>query len=227
MEALLLVSEEAAKLGVRVAYATAWGEPVSSLDPGALDGEVEELARVYEGWTLEKLTGHPLVRAYRSFYWRLGVDPTKTRPSAEALVRRLLRGRFPRVNPVVDAGNIASARYLVPVGIYDLDRFQPPAVIRVSEGGEVFHPIGGAPTRLPRGLPIMVDSRGVVMHVYPHRDSVETMVREDTRRVLIVAAGVPGVEAQRLLDTVGEVLRLLGKLGWTASTPRLAPESRP
>ncbi len=215
LEKVLRVRDDAAKMGIMVAYSASCGRPVSKLDPGALDSEVEELLQyLRQRYSLESLRDDPIVRAYRDFYWRIGIDPTKTRPSSEALVRRALRGRWPRINPVVDAGNIASAKYMVPVGIYDMDSFHPPAEIRLSRGEEVFLPIGGREEKIKSGVPIMVDSRGVVMHLYPHRDSRYTMIRDTTRRVLIVAAGVPRVPMEQLEATVKEVQRLLVLLGW-------------
>ena len=44
-------------------------------------------------WEIEKLRDDPDFRAYRDFFWRLGIDPTKNRPAAEALIRRVLNGR--------------------------------------------------------------------------------------------------------------------------------------
>ena len=212
---LVRVEEDAAGLGARLAWGLAWGPGAAETSGEALEAETERLLKeLGERYTLEGLRGDPVVRAYRDFYWRIGIDPTKTRPASEALVRRGLRGRWPRINPVVDAGNIASARYMVPIGLYDAERFQPPAVLRLSRGGERFHPIGGGEEELPPGVPILVDSRGVVMHLFPHRDSVETMVRPETRCILVLAAGVPGVEPERLRAAVREVERLLGLLGW-------------
>ena len=55
-------------------------------------------------YTIETLKDHPIVRAYRDFYWKLDIDPTKTRPSGEALLRRVLHGdELPRISTVVDA----------------------------------------------------------------------------------------------------------------------------
>ena len=217
LKGLVVVDADAGRLGVRVAYSLSWGERgAGELDASVLRVEEERLLReLGERYTLEGLRGDPVVRAYRDFYWRIGIDPTKTRPSSEALVRRALRGRWPRINPVVDAGNIASARYMVPIGLYDVERFKPPARITLARGGEVFHPIGGGEETLGPGVPVMVDARGVVMHLYPHRDSVETMIRPETRCILILAAGVPGVDPETLKAAVAEVQRLLGLLGWS------------
>lgn len=216
IERLVVVDGGVAQLGVRVAWTVAWGPSVGQLDGSRLDHLVAEaIAEASSRYTLESLRGDPVVRAYRDFYWRIGVDPTKVRPSGEALVRRALRGRFPRINPVVDSGNVASARTLVPIGIYDLDRAVPPLMLVLSRGGEEFRPIGGGLERLRAGLPILVDSRGVVLHLYPHRDSVETMVRPSTRRALILAAGVDGVGDERLYRALELVASGLELVGWS------------
>lgn len=172
---------------------------------------------------LEELRENPVVRAYRGFYWRIGIDPTKIRPASEALVRKALQGSFPRVNFIVDAGSIASAYTMIPIGIYDLDSMRPPLrLIIVSKRGKVlslkfFKPIGGGEVGLEKGLPILVDSRGIVVHVYPHRDSVETMVRDSTMRILIVAGGVPRVNStlvKKAVELVAKNIRILEKVGW-------------
>ena len=53
------------------------------------------------------------------------------------------------------------------------------------------------------------------MHVYPHRDSTDTMVREVTEEVLIVAAGVPDVPVSTVRKAAVRVAELLVKLGWS------------
>jgi len=209
------VEGSAASLGVRIAYSAYEGPAVSRVDPRILDPLVEGLmASLPKRYSIDSLRDDAVVRAYRSFYWRIGIDPTKTRPSGEALVRRVLRGRFPRINPVVDAGNIASASTLVPIGLYDLDKLEPPLRLTVSRGGEEFYPIGGGRRVLGAGIPILVDSRGLVVHLYPHRDSVYTAVSGGTTRILAVAAGVPGVGEGLLVRALGILSDVLARLGW-------------
>ncbi len=213
---LLEVDEKAGSMGVFVAYTIAWCSENFSSKNDPLKEDVEKLLELVKNrYRVETLKEDPVVRCYRKFYWRIGIDPTKTRPSSEALVRRCLRGSFPRINPVVDAGNIASAETMVPIGLYDLSRAKPPFKITLSRGGEVFKPIGGKPETLEEGLPILLDSMGTVMHLYPHRDSVETMIREDTRTILVIGAGVPGVPENLVKQAVTRVAKLLEKLGWS------------
>jgi DNA/RNA-binding domain of Phe-tRNA-synthetase-like protein len=213
---ILTVDEEAKKLGIFVAYTYAWTSERKRFNQYPFEEEVKKLIEYLKSrYTLETLKNDPIVRAYRDFFWRIGIDPTKIRPSSEALVRRALKDSFPRIDPVVDAGNIASAYTLVPIGMYDMDRAKPPLKIVISRGGEVFKPIGGKEIVLERGIPILMDSNGIVMHIYPHRDSVETMVRDTTTQILIVAAGVPNVDINLVKKAAQLTAELLESIGWS------------
>ena len=158
----------------------------------------EVLEKVKSRTKLEELKNDPIVRAYRDFYWKIGIDPTKQRPSGEALVRRALRGKVPTINNVVDAGNLASMETLVPIGLYDLDRVEGELELRYAREGEPFLPIGGDEEKLKTNQIVLVDGEKV-LHVFPHRDSRVTMITESTRNVLVVACGVPGVDREIVL----------------------------
>ncbi len=205
---LLYIDESVRDLGIYVVYSIVWFNAKPDND---LERDIKELENwLRENYSIDELKDNPIVRAYRDFYWRIGIDPTKTRPSGEALVRRVLRGkRFPRINPVVDAGNIASAYTFVPIGLYDLAKTKPPLTLRLSHGGELFKPIGGSDEVLEPNIPILVDQEGRVLHIYPHRDSRETCITPDTREVLIMGAGVPNVDRGYVVKAVEKVIELL------------------
>ena len=58
--------------------------------------------------------------AVRSMYKAVGIDPTRTRPSSEALLRRVKRGdSLPRINRIVDLVNWTSLETQLPFGAYD------------------------------------------------------------------------------------------------------------
>jgi DNA/RNA-binding domain of Phe-tRNA-synthetase-like protein len=81
---------------------------------------------------IETLKDNPTVRAFRDFYWKLGVDPTKTRPSGEALLRRVLHGdELPRISAVVDAYNLASTKTILPISGFDVDLLNQPFHVRL------------------------------------------------------------------------------------------------
>jgi DNA/RNA-binding domain of Phe-tRNA-synthetase-like protein len=77
-------------------------------------------------------------RLYKSFR----VDPTKHRPSSEALWRRLRdRNDFPVVNPLVDLTNLLSLKFQVCYGLYDLERVQGPVRIALGDAGDRYQGI--------------------------------------------------------------------------------------
>ncbi len=173
------------------------------------DEELEGRKREAEGqirkrFTLESLKDHPVFRAYRDFYWRLGIDPTKDRPAGEALVRRILAGKpLPTINTAVDCYNLASAETGVAMGAYDLSKLSGKLKLRRGNPSEEFLGIGfSSPARLKGGEPVLSDGEKIVA-VYPYRDSELTKVTMETREILILSCGVPGVPLE-LIQQAGE-----------------------
>ncbi|BCS91697.1 MAG: phenylalanine--tRNA ligase beta subunit [Metallosphaera javensis (ex Sakai et al. 2022)] len=181
---------------------------------GRFEGELSSVESRYRSDNPESLKEIPVIRAYRDFYWKLGIDPTKTRPSGEALRRRVVRtGKLPRINDIVDAGNVVSAETLISIGIYDMNKMKGEPMLVLSSGGEKFEGIGNKVEILPPAIPIMVDGEGKVMHIFPHRDSVLTSVDMSTRDVLIVGAGVAGIDPSLVEEAVRLTAKLLSKIG--------------
>ena len=212
--AMIEIGEDVRSLGIFLKWTSLEGVEVydSRFSEYVVRAVREAVEEIRSSLTLEGLKDNPVIRAYRDFYWRLGIDPTKTRPSSEALVRRALRsGSIPLINNVVDLGNVASIKTMVPIGIYDLDKATPPLTLRRARTGELFHPIGGSPEVLSDRDVVLADSGGVVMHVFPHRDSVHTMVTKETKRILIVACGVRGVSEERVQEAVELASKLIAE----------------
>ncbi len=199
--------------GITIAYATILnlGKVNETKLNELINSTIEEVKKSY---TLEHLKYEPIIRAYRDFYWHyLKIDPTKTRPASEALIRRILRGKpFPRINPIVDIGNIISIKTRICVGLYDIDKLtSKQLVLRKARKGEVFHPIGGKPKELDESKIVLAeDSR--ILHIFPHRDSILTAIDDKTKNVLLVTCGVPGISKRQVvnaLDLLKETLYTL------------------
>ena len=159
----------------------------------------EIIQEIKESYDLETIKDNPTFRAYRDFFWRIKVDPTKIRPAAEALVRRVLRGRsIPRINSLVDAYNLASMKSEIALAAFDADKLSGDLLMRFAVEGEEFLGIGMAePLRLTGNEVIITDDEKIVA-VYPYRDAEESKITEDTRNVLILACGVPGIDEEKL-----------------------------
>lgn len=175
------------------------GVKVKLQDLGLEDLKREVERQLRQKYTLERLKDERIFRAYRDFYWRLGIDPTKDRPAGEALVRRVLSGRsLPTINTAVDCYNLASAETGISMGAYDCSRLRGKLCLRLAKKGEEFLGIGfREPVRLKGNEPVLADKEKVFA-VYPYRDSELTKITLDTSDILLVACGVPGVEGGEL-----------------------------
>jgi DNA/RNA-binding domain of Phe-tRNA-synthetase-like protein len=138
----------------------------------------------------------------RALYRRFGVDPTRVRPSSEALLRRLKKGDpLPRVNSLVDIGNAMSVQLQVPVGLYDLDRASGDELsIRLGVEGEGYTGIGKEHVNVAGRL-CVADAEGPLGN--PSADSARTMITTDTvRAVWIYFLPVTDDEIDRTAELV-------------------------
>jgi DNA/RNA-binding domain of Phe-tRNA-synthetase-like protein len=124
------------------------------------------------------------VQAVRDMYRRIGLDPTKTRPSNEALLRRVRRGDpFPRVNGLVDAVNICSLECQLPYGVYDRGALAGSITLRLGHDGEAYDGIRKDTVHVA-GRVTVADARGPFGN--PTSDSARAMVTAGTREALVV-----------------------------------------
>lgn len=116
----------------------------------------------------------------RELYRRFGMDPTRIRPSSEALLRRLKKGEpLPRINSLVDIANALSVQLQVPVGLYDLDKVRgDELVIRLGYKGEGYTGIGKEHVNL-EGRICVADAEGPCGN--PSADSARTMITTETQ----------------------------------------------
>jgi DNA/RNA-binding domain of Phe-tRNA-synthetase-like protein len=139
----------------------------------------------------------PGVEDARALYKAVGLDPTKTRPSNEALLRRVLKGEaLYTVNTLVDALNLSSVREQMPFGLYDLERVEPPVELRRGRPGESYEGIRKAAVNVD-GRPVLSDARGAFGN--PTSDSSRTMITLDTRATLVIAYAPSTAAASRVL----------------------------
>jgi len=125
-----------------------------------------------------------VIAAVRTMYKRVGIDPTKTRPSSEALLRRVRKGdELPVINSLVDIINWCSLETQLPYGLYDLDRIQGPVVLRLGRAGEEYEGIRKAAVHVADRL-TLADDQGPFGN--PTSDSARTMVTTATVRALVV-----------------------------------------
>lgn len=136
------------------------------------------------------------LRPARELYHRIGVDPTKLRPSSEALLRRVLRGDgLPKINSLVDVNNLCSLEFLLPIGLHDVDKTRGGITLRRGGPGEGYNAIGKGWYSV-EGRLTAADDDGACGS--PTSDSQRTMITLDTRRCLMIIYAPAGYDLARL-----------------------------
>ena len=166
---------------------------VEGLQGGPSDAGSERLLAAAEETARSRLAGRspeelPHLAAWREAYRAFGAKPQRTRPSVEALLRRLDAG-LPRVDRVTDAYNAVSVAHAVPVGGEDLDRYRGPARLVRASGAETFGTTaGGEPvTEHPdAGEVVWRDDEGVTCRRWNWRQCTRTRLTASTTRAFFV-----------------------------------------
>jgi len=143
-------------------------------------------------FTVESLTDAQPIRAVRAMFRGWDMDPSKYRPSSEALLRRVVQGKgLYRVSNVVDVGNLGSIETGWPYGCYDRGKIKAPIVFRHGAAGERYEGIGKRTWHL-EGRPVLADSDGPFGS--PISDSTRTMITEAAQDILVVIYAPSSVE---------------------------------
>lgn len=199
----------------RLERLSGFGEELASMR----DSSVE---RARERLDLLNLASHPTVAALRRLFRAAGCDPTRYRPSSEALIRRVLKGAsLPAINPLVDLNNCLSLALAVPCCVMADEAVGPPYVWRSGLPGESYESLKG-PFNL-EGKPLLVDVHGPCD--VPITGSQRVKIQADTQRAVLVAylpagvvsAAVAREQLERLL-AAAPMARILGSCYRPAQT---------
>ena len=140
------------------------------------------------------------VTSVRTMYKRVGLDPTKTRPSSEALLRRVRKGdTLPRINSMVDVCNWCSLEFQLPYGLYDADKIEGDVELRLGADGESYAGIRKDDVHVG-GRITLADRVGPFGN--PTSDSARTMVTTATTRGLLVVFAPRDVDERRLAQVL-------------------------
>jgi DNA/RNA-binding domain of Phe-tRNA-synthetase-like protein len=169
----------------------------------------EVCERKRKEFTLESLAEAKTVRDVRAMFREWGMDPSKYRPSSEALLRRVVQGKgLYRVSNIVDIGNLGSIETGWPFGCYDRSRVQRPIEFRHGISGESYEGIGKQTWHL-QGRPLLADSQGPFGS--PISDSTRSMITESAKDILIVLyvpAGAADASLESAMKRLAERLTL-------------------
>jgi DNA/RNA-binding domain of Phe-tRNA-synthetase-like protein len=182
----------------------AWNVQPVSIGPapeGFNEAAAERIAEWRDTYHQDTLADIPQIAALRSMVKAGGLDPSRYRPSAEAILRRVLKGQdLYRINNVVDAVNMLSIQYLVPVCVHAHhgSRYS----VRLGTGGEFYTGIMGKKEKLDKRI-LLCDIEGPCGN--PHADSARTKVTNRTTSVDVIAY-CPGECPAGLIEDFATIL---------------------
>jgi DNA/RNA-binding domain of Phe-tRNA-synthetase-like protein len=144
--------------------------------------ECEKIGAQFKGRNVGEVPG---VSETRRLYRAVGLDPTKTRPSSEALLRRAMKGlEWYRIHPVVDLFNYVSLKTLLPLGLYDESKIVGDTVtIRLGKEGWSFPGIRKDDVNVAHRL-CVEDADGPFGS--PTSDSLRTAIEGDVSQALVI-----------------------------------------
>jgi DNA/RNA-binding domain of Phe-tRNA-synthetase-like protein len=195
--------------GMAIGVIVATGVDNSSDQPTAeLLREAEQQVR--NTYNLESFKEHPNLKAMHEIHRSFGNNPNKFPPSAQALLKRVLKGgQLPSINTLVDLYNVISLRYVVCAGAEDTDLCRGNVRLAYAEGTEHFLPLG-EPTEDPptRGELVYKDDGGVICRKLNWREGDRTKITNNSKNAIVVVEGFPPLTKEKLQSILEELAQL-------------------
>ncbi|MDO4164065.1 MAG: phenylalanine--tRNA ligase beta subunit-related protein [Bacteroides sp.] len=204
----ITVSEEIKNACPQFKGAAVYAEVTNSLFNEGLWEEINSFTNeLITGTHPEDIKLQPAIAATREVYKRCGKDPSRYRPSAEALRRRLMRGlSLYQIDTLVDLINLVSLRTGYSIGGFDADKIQGTDIcLGVGKAEEPFEGIGRGVLNI-EGLPVYRDREGGIGT--PTSDNERTKMELGTRHILALVNGYSGEEGlQEAAVMIQELLK--------------------
>lgn len=157
--------------------------------------------------------------------WREAFQKFKTKKGArcsiEALLKRVKNGNhLGTINPLVDIYNSVSLKYALPCGGEDIDAFKGDNRLTKADGSESFITYGSDKSEPPyEGEIIYKDDEGAICRCWNWRESVRTMLTENTKNAFLVIELVDEKRTKDLENAINELAKLVeDNLGGTCKT---------
>lgn len=192
----IIVSEEIEKVCPGFVGAAVEADVVNSEYNAELWAEINDLGEKYKAeYTTETVKTISGIEATRRVYRACGKDPSRYRPAAEALIRRMLQGKeLYQIDTLVDLINLASIAFGYSIGGFDADKLVGDTLtLGIGREGEPYEGIGRGMLNIA-GLPVYRDAEGGVGT--PTSDNERTKIELSTRHVLVLVNGYDSNEAQ-------------------------------
>ncbi|EDT79107.1 B3/B4 domain-containing protein [Clostridium perfringens] len=145
-------------------------------------GEKEALSHLPN----EEFSNNEVIKVWRDAFKKFKTKKG-ARSSIEALLKRVSTGKgLGTINPLVDIYNSISLKYAMPCGGEDMDKFIGDIRLTKATGDESFITLGSDKSEPPyEGEIVYKDDEGAICRCWNWRESVRTMLTEDTKNAFL------------------------------------------
>lgn len=207
---------------LRIAILIGRGIDNTGTNPELQDLKHAAAQRMHDEHTNDDLTKSPEIQAWRDAYRAFGVKPRESRPTAEAFLRRLIKGEeFPTISKAVDSYLLVETEFFLPIGGYDVSQVSGNIQLRTSPGDEAFTPLGSTAEEVTRpGEVIYADDARVLTRKWNYRDCDSCKITADSKDiVLFTEAPADTIATNALVESATRMAQYIGKFcGGTFST---------
>ncbi len=167
------------------------------------------IADIRAALTIGEVSRVPTIKAAKDAYRKLGKDPSRYRPSAEALTRRIVNGKeLYKISNVIDTLNLISLKSGFSIGGYNAEKIEGEISFGIGKTGEPYEAIGRGAFNI-ENLPVFRDARGAFGS--PTSDSMRSMVTEVTHEFLMII--IDFADDRQLEETMKEAVAWLQTYG--------------
>lgn len=179
--------------------------------PKMLQGRINLLAETLRlEYPASEITQIEGISEWRRAFKQLGMDPSRYRPSSEALIRRVLQGNpFHWINSAVDVNNLFSVTNSMPYGLYDLSKINGSIICRLGRETDQYEGINGREVSMDKKL-LLADESGAFGS--PIVDSTRTMVGETATHLIQVIFFYPGLSTEKQQTILGSTARMFTEI---------------
>jgi DNA/RNA-binding domain of Phe-tRNA-synthetase-like protein len=143
---------------------------------------------------------------YRAFFRKMGFDPDKHVPPAEALIKHVLdHGEIPQENTLIDSCNLASVKHGIPVAVFDSKKLAPGLVFRTANKKEKFQ--GQTVKKTLTGREVVLSDQEQIVYLYALDYAKNMACGLSTTDCVVMACGVPGIKKERVVACLEEACK--------------------
>ena len=199
-----------------------------AIDPSWQQAAAPDWASLQPAWRGQSradVLSHASIAPFCALVERMGVKANKHPPSfANFILRAFTKevAKIPQINPIVDRVNHAAVSTLTSLGVFDAAAVNGRLHLDLSAPGDTWAPLGGnsnsngnstgnGEEALEPGSLVLRDDEKV-LSLFGIRDSIHQAVKPQTREVIVLSCGVPGVPDERVRLGLDQARLSLGSM---------------